>query len=402
MDMFCLFGLNYASSFSIILKNFWRFVIWKANVGIKCSHKLVYDAAKEKVTVSEGIEERSEEEESIKDSKKLVKVSDALIGNLDSSLPQIERNIGKVEKETKYKVEKEIKYVHEIDQSLKIWTDDWGAICDYGMNINRSKYVNSRTANENPESSGQLQNSTEVKRLKTLRVGLDNQGVERECFRRFDEDSRAAVTDHFRYSPLAYPDEGPSNYKPNSFYGYDELIKRSGYLEDFNLTEFLCKMNEMKKQITFMEHKIRGEIRHDTKIAPPNSYGDHVPYNLEPFGCQRNLPKFNQCHAHASFKDDNMIDIWKVHHPSRRYQSEVLGYHSPYQQCPQPPPYDYYRERYKAECSCLRCYDQCGQGPPKVSRSHEFSNRRSRNKQIRSNFRHHTSPVAFGPQNGDS
>ncbi|KAK1565543.1 hypothetical protein Q3G72_029283 [Acer saccharum] len=323
-------------------------------------------------------------------------------------------------------VEREVKFGDKRRQSLKQPIDEWVGGDDHDLNLNRYNSVSSSVVKGigGISISSQLKNSSDVM---GSRVVLDRRGVEREGFWGFDEDPRS-VPEHRRFLPSAYHDEGPSNRKPNSLYGYGESMENLSYPhhEPFRVenleqdrAEILRKLNDLKEQISRLDEKPRGTTR------PESSRGD-VP--VQPFEVNHASRPPNLIHSRglASFKNDRNLDMHKFYPPPRHSGSlykEPIRSQQPRRPPTQPPtrytqqPHrDYLLGRsvdfdqgllasrsqetflHQPACSCLHCYNKNSQIPPKV-RDSGFRNRRLAKYPTRSNFYHNVNRMSVDRQN---
>ncbi|KAL5747637.1 hypothetical protein ACOSQ2_024934 [Xanthoceras sorbifolium] len=340
------------------------------------------------------------------------------------------------------KVEREVRFGDKRSRrSMKKPIDEWVGGDDHDLNWNRSKSVSSNVVKGIGENSSQFRNSAEDTRS---RVVLGRWGVEREGFWGFDEDPRTTVPEHSRFSPSAYPDEGPSNRKPNSFYGYGEPMKKLVYPDhkpyrvenlEQDRAEIIRKLNDLKKQISRLDEKPKGTIPDDRKTARPESYRSEVTYNVpgQPFEVNRVLrpPNLNHSHVPASFANDHNLDVHNFYPPPRHVPNMISGsiYEQPFRsqqltrprnqpptRYPQQPHHDYYLGQsvnfdqdllashsqetflHQPACSCLHCYNRNSQFPPKVP-DIGFTNRKFVKYPTRSNYYHNVNPVTVGRQN---
>jgi hypothetical protein len=330
--------------------------------------------------------------------------------------------------------EKEIGFLDRYTGLSERPDDFWVGGDDHDMNMNRSEFANLSTR----EHLARLRNSAGS--LRSV-ANMEQWGVERDGFGGFYRNSRTAA-DQRGYPTFAYPDEGPSNYKPESFYGYGERMKHGDDLDgtdrvehlEQNRAELLRKLDELKDQLS-RSCDVENKPTVPVDRTPPDPYGGRDIYNvsMQPSGLDKHVPRppyFNHTREPIPFMNRQNMDMRNFYPPPRHVMNESPAYedpcrpqmtrrplHQPSSQYPQRPPHEYFQGRYmefnqdplasyQAEtfnhqptCSCLRCLDQDWQVPPRVPPT-VFSNRRLQKDPINSNFylRDNLGPQCYNPQ----
>uniref|UniRef100_F6HUS3 Uncharacterized protein n=1 Tax=Vitis vinifera TaxID=29760 RepID=F6HUS3_VITVI len=238
-----------------------------------------------------------------------------------------------------------------------------------------------------------------------LRVDRSNGwGVGREELGAFRRNSR----EQGRFSTSPYPDEGPSNFHPGSFYGYGQPMKhhdniggpnRAENLEQ-DRVELLRKLDELKDQLS-------------RSCAVEDKPRERPPY-------------FSHGHGSVPFMNGHDMDMQSFYPPARHVPDEIPGYEDPFQpqvlrratthqpphQYLQRPYHEYFSGRYmeynqdpfasyhetffhQPACSCVRCCNKNWQVPPQVPPT-TFGKRRFPIESKNPNFYHHVNPPTFG------
>ncbi|KAG2677084.1 hypothetical protein I3760_12G082300 [Carya illinoinensis] len=277
-------------------------------------------------------------------------------------------------------------------------------------NLNRSEFVGLSTG-ENLAWPGASTNR-------------ERWGVERNGFGGFYRNPRAVASQR-EYPTFAYPYEGPSNYQPDSFYGYGEQIKHDSDLDgrrkveqlECNRAELLRKLDKLKDQVCrsrSVENKPLVPV--DRTLPDPNAGRDvyKAPdrHLLRP-------PYLNHTHGNVPLMNLHNMGPTNSHPPPRHVMNELPVYdesyqpqmarkplHQPLSQYPQREPHEYIRRQYmefnqdpfgsyqpktfyhQPACSCSLCLEQSWQVPPRIPAT-VFGNRRIHQDSINSNFYHH-------------
>ncbi|KAF5460572.1 hypothetical protein F2P56_020434 [Juglans regia] len=295
--------------------------------------------------------------------------------------------------------------------------DYWARGDDHDhTNMNRSEFVGSSTG----ENSAWLRSSTNRERW----------GVERDGFGGFYRNP-GAVASQREYPTFAYPYEGPSNFQPDSFYGYGEQIKHDSDFDgrnkveqlECNRAELLRKLDKLKDQVSRSRSVDDKPLVPVDRTLPDPNVGRDV-YKAP----DRHLlrpPYFNHTHGNVPFMNLHNMGPTNFHPPPRHVMNEFPVYdesyqpqmtrkplHQPLSQYPQREPHEYLRRQYmefnqdpfasyqpktfynQPACSCSRCLEQSWQVPPRIPAT-VFGNRRIQRDSINSNFYHHDE---LGPQ----
>lgn len=331
--------------------------------------------------------------------------------------------------------EKEIRYFDRYKGLSERPVDNWVHGDDHDMNMHRPEFVNLSSG----ENLAQFRGSAGSLRS---RANMERWGVERDEVGGFYRNSRAVV-DQKGYPTFASPDEGPSNYKPESYYGYGGPIKHGDELDGPNRVEhleqdrveLLRKLEELKDQLS-RSCEVENNPRVPVDRTQPDPYGDRDVYNvtMQPSALDKHVlrpPYFNQTNGTIPFRNHHNLDMLNCYPPPRHVMDEFPGYEDPYQpqmtrrhlhqtlhQYPQRSPHEYYPGRYmefnqdpyassyqpetifhQPACSCLHCLDQNWQVPPRVP-PNVFSTRRIQKDPINSNFHRHDNhgPQSYNPQ----
>ncbi|XP_040987209.1 protein ENHANCED DISEASE RESISTANCE 4-like isoform X1 [Juglans microcarpa x Juglans regia] len=293
---------------------------------------------------------------------------------------------------------------------------------DHDMNMNKSEY-SSLSTGEN---------------LAWLRTTTIGRGVERDGFGEFYRNSRV-VADQRGYETFAYPDEGPSSYKPESFYDYGEQMKHDDDLDGRNKVEqleqdraeLLRKLDELKDQLSrscAIENKPRAPVG-GTRFDPSGQ--DVYNVSMQPFAMDKHVPRppyLDHTHGNVPLTNHHNMGMQNFYPPPRHVTDEFPLYEEPYQprmrrrplnqppsQYPQRAPNEYFHGQYmesntfasyqpetfyhQPACSCLRCLNHNWQVLPRVPPI-SFSNRRIQKDPIDSNFYHcdNLGPHGYNPQ----
>ncbi|KAG2680917.1 hypothetical protein I3760_11G120900 [Carya illinoinensis] len=301
--------------------------------------------------------------------------------------------------------EKDIRF-HGRYMGLSDCLDDYRVLGDnHDMNMNKSE-CSSLSAGEN------------LAWLRTT-TNMIGRGVERDEFGEFYRNSRA-VADQRGYQTFAYPDEGPSSYKPESSYDYGEQMKH----DEQDRAELLRKLDELRDQLSrscAIENKLRAPV--DRTHLDPNSGQDVYNVSMVPFAMDKHVPRppyLDHTHGNVPFKNHHNMGTLKFYPPPRHVTDEFPLYEEPYQprmrrrplnqppsQYPQRAPNEYFRGQYmesnpfasyqpetfyhQPACSCSCCLNHNLQVLPRVPPI-SFSNRRIQKDPIDSNFYHCDNP----------
>lgn len=335
---------------------------------------------------------------------------DILIGN-----DTYEREEGKVLRLEQRGSKKEIRF-HDRHLGCCERPDDyWVRRDDLDMRGNRSELVDMSTGEDSP-------------RLQTT-AKTDQWAGEREGLGIFYSNS-GALADHRGYPTFAYPDEGPSNYKPRSFYDYGEVMKHDNNLERHNRIEhleqnrahLLRKLEELKDQVSrslAVENKVGVPV--DRTLRDPCVGRDVYNVSMQPSAPDSHVlrrPYFNRTHGNIPFTNCHNRDTLNLNfypHPRHvkndfpayadPYKTKITGrpLHQPHSQYSPRPAHEYFLGRhmefnqdhlasYQPEtfyhqdtCSCLHCHNRNWQAPPR-SPAPVFSNRSVQKDPINANF----------------
>jgi hypothetical protein len=331
--------------------------------------------------------------------------------------------------------EKELRFLDRYTGLSERPDDYWACGDDHDMNMNRSEFAHLSTGG----NFARLRNSAGSSRSM---ANMDQLGVERDGFGGFYRNSRT-VADPRGYPTFAYPEEGPSNYKPESFYSYGRRMKHGDGNQDGanrvelleqNRAELLRKLDELKDQLSRS-----CDVANNTTVSvdrtPPDPYGGQDIYNvsMQPSALDKHVltpPYFNRTRETIPFMNRHNMDMPDFYPPPTHVMNEFPAYEDPYQpqmtrrplhqpssQYPQRPTHEYFRGRYmelnqdpftsyqpenlhhQPKCSCLRCLNQNWQVPPRVPPS-VFSNKRIQKDPMNSNFYLHDNlgPQSYNPQ----
>ncbi|XP_022738567.1 uncharacterized protein LOC111291201 isoform X2 [Durio zibethinus] len=301
------------------------------------------------------------------------------------------------------------------------------------MNTNRSKSVNSSRESKVGDYSPKLADFARSLRLK---------GVDRDGFGRFYKRSLGTIDEQDRFSAVHYPDEGPSNYRCGSVYGYHKPVKSFEYLDvpngfqnfEKDRAQLLKKLDELKDQLSRshdMPQTPREMVPSD-KMASINHLGGSIGNKSS---AHRRSAQYHHVSKltylnHSSMNDDDRVqNFYGNFHPlsknvhrkisyedslspgmHRRHHNQI-SYHHPQQRT-----YGYgYSSRQYLDfnedlasypnpdetlyhfpaCSCLHCYDKNWKGPSQVPPA-GFSNRRFLRDPCSSTFNHYVNSDRVG------
>ncbi|XVE64721.1 hypothetical protein DITRI_Ditri07aG0124300 [Diplodiscus trichospermus] len=300
--------------------------------------------------------------------------------------------------------EKGVRYVDNYTPSSTNPMNDWARRHDLDMNMSRSKSVNSFRASKVRHYPPNLANFARSLRLKDV---TDMRGADRDGFGGFYRRSLGMINEHDRFSALRCPDEGPSNYRYGSAYGYHKPVKSFQYLDvpygvqhfEKSQAQLLKKLDELKDQLSISHDMPRGPrelVPSDKKMASIGAIGGsignkssqyhHVLKLTDNDHVQNLYGNFHPVSKHVRHKIPYGDSLSPGMH--RRPHNEVSHYH------PQQRTYGYSSRQYKdcnedllapypnpgetyhlPACSCLYCYENNRKGllqaPPAG-----FSNRR--------------------------
>ena len=330
--------------------------------------------------------------------------------------------------------EKETRYFDRYMGLSERPVDNWVHGDKHDVKMKRPEFVDLSTR----ENLAQFRSSAGSSRS---RANMEQWGVERDEFGGFCRSSRAVV-DQKGYPAFAYPDEGPSNHKPESYYGYGEPIKHGGESDESNRVvhleqnraELLRKLEELKDQLS------RSCDVEDNPGAPvdrtqPDPYGGQDVYNIsmQPSALDKHglrPPYFNHTNETVPFRNHHNMDSLNCY-PPRHVMNEFPAYEDPYQpqmtrrplhqppgQYLQRPPYEYFPGQYmgfnqdpfassyrpetffhRPACSCYHCLNQNWHLPPRVPPT-VYNTGRIQKDPIISNFHRHDNlgPQSYNPQ----
>ncbi|KAA8520931.1 hypothetical protein F0562_011604 [Nyssa sinensis] len=320
---------------------------------------------------------------------------------------------------------------------------------DMNRNVKRSEFVNSSVENQLEEIRPAIGNLARSFRSRPI---MDKRSVERNGSMAFHGGGRG-VEEQGRFSTFPYPDEGPSNYHPAFCPGYSEQNRIHDELDgpsrienlEHDRAELLRKLEELKDQFRRscdVAEKPIEKVPVDRTMAPPppNPCVGHDVYmpncptslysvNMQPFAYDKFVPKpphFNHSHGPVPYINSQASDMQEFYPLPRKVPNEFIGYEDFYpppmlRRPPHQPPRQHLKQPYhypfsgqdmdfnqgtlashpyetffhQSECSCLHCYNQNWQVPPKVP-APVFSSS-SPNDPTNPIFCHHASPVTFGP-----
>ncbi|GAV63551.1 DUF3133 domain-containing protein [Cephalotus follicularis] len=330
--------------------------------------------------------------------------------------------------------EKEIGYANKHRESSRQQTDDWihGEVDDMNMCMYGS--VDSKMDKGIGNVSAQLKSFGS-------RPVMDRNGVEGYGYRGVYSNPRKAVE---RGGVLTYPDEGPSNYKQVSFYGYDEPMNNYGHHDDTCRAEtlehdravLLRKLDELKDQLSKSfdaAEKPSETFPVDRKMAPPDPRGGRVTYNVstQPVGWDNYVPKppnFSKPNPLMNTHGTEMPNVFS--HPWHAPR-EISRYGDPlrlqslcrpsnlHRRLPQRSTHDHFPRHYTGfskdhstsdpcepffhqhACSCPRCYYENWRLPP-LAPPNVFGSGELLKNPINSNFYQYANPVTFGAHNCSS
>ncbi|KAM4130982.1 hypothetical protein ACJW30_01G143700 [Castanea mollissima] len=330
--------------------------------------------------------------------------------------------------------EKETRYFDRYMGLSERPVDNWVHGDKHDAKMNRPDFVNLSTR----ENLAKFRSSAGSSRS---RENMEQWGVERDEFGGFYRSSRAVV-DQKGYPAFAFPNEGPSNYKPESYYGYGDPIKhgdesdesnRVVHLEQ-NRAELLRKLEELKDQLS-RSCDVEDNPRAPVDRTQPDPYGGQDVYNIsmQPSALDKHglrPPYFNHTNGTVPFRNHHNMDSLNCY-PPRHVMNEFPAYEDPYQhqmtrrplhqppgQYLQRPPYEYFPGQYmgfnqdpfassyqpetffhQPACSCYHCLNQNWHLPPRVPPT-VYNTRRIQKDPINSNFHCHDNlgPQSYNPQ----
>ncbi|KAK7825617.1 uncharacterized protein LOC112039079 [Quercus suber] len=330
--------------------------------------------------------------------------------------------------------EKETRYIDSYMGLSERPVDNWVRGDKHAVKMNRPEFVNLSTR----ENLAQFRSSAGSSRS---RANIEQWGVERDEFGGFYRSSRVVV-DQKGYPAFAYPDEVPSNYRPESYYGYGEPKKhgdesdesnRVVHLEQ-NRAELLRKLEELKDQLS-RSCDVEDNPRAPVDRTQPDPYGGQDVYNIsmQPSALDKHGLRpayFNHTNGTVPFRNHHNMDSLNCY-PPRHVMNEIPAYEDPYQpqmtrsplhqppgQYLQRPPYEYFSGQYmgfnqdpfassyrpetffhRPACSCYHCLNQNWHLPPRVPPT-VYNTRRIRKDPINSNFHRHDNlgPQSYNPQ----
>ena len=343
--------------------------------------------------------------------------------------------------------DREVDYVEKYQRFSEPPLDKWVHGGDEDKNQKMSKLGGEKQVEETARGNGNVDGS-----LKSS-VVVDGWGVGREEFGPIRRNPR----EQGRFSISPYPDEGPSNIHPGSFYGYGQPMKHHDNIGSLNRAEsleqdraeLLRKLDELKDQLSRscdVEEKPRERAPIDGRMAPMDPYGRHNAYApecasrtsrglMQPFAPDKHVrepPYFSQSHGSVPFMNGHDTDMQKFYPPPRHLPDEIPGYEDPFQPqvlrratTHQPPhlysqrpypeyfsgqymeydqdPYASYHETFfhQPACSCVRCCNKNWQVPPQVPPA-IFGKRRFPNESKNPNFYHNVNSSSFGSRGYNS
>ncbi|EOY24965.1 Uncharacterized protein TCM_016413 isoform 4 [Theobroma cacao] len=317
------------------------------------------------------------------------------------------------------RAEKGVGYVDNYMPSSKNPVNNWAQRDDQDMNMNRSKSVNSSRGSKVEDYSPKLANFAGSLRLKGV---TDMRGVDRDGFGGFYKRSLRTIDEQDRFSVYRYPDEGPSNYRYGSAYGYHKPVKSFGYLDvpsvikKFDRTQLLKELDELKDQLL---QRPRDMVPSDNIIASSDPLGGSIGNKSSAHHRSAQYPHVSELTYlnHSSMNDDDHVQNYGKFHPAskhvrrkipgcgdslspcmhRRWHQQVTHYHHQHRtygyssrhnedllaSYPNPDETLYHLP----SCSCLHCSDKNLKGPLQVPP--DFSKRRFLKDPCNSNFNHY-------------
>ncbi|KAK3002083.1 hypothetical protein RJ639_020542 [Escallonia herrerae] len=246
-----------------------------------------------------------------------------------------------------------------------------------------------------------------------------------------------------RFSTFPYTDEGPSNYPDGSFQEYGKHIRNPGVLDGFTKVEnlendravLLRKLNELKDQLT--KERVpppQADVHGRNEASAQEGSMSMYSVNKQAPARDKHVPKpshVSHHHEHVPYVTNHALDAQDFYHP-RNTPNQFLGYENAYrpqmlQMPPHQPPHQYLPRTYgdhfpgqymdfnrdplalhphetffhQPACSCLSCYNQNWQIPPRVHPP-VYSNQRSPNDCVYPIFHQHRNPATYGPPGYDA
>ncbi|TQD73000.1 hypothetical protein C1H46_041462 [Malus baccata] len=312
----------------------------------------------------------------------------------------------------------ETEFVEKYSRISQFPIDNWMSGDEIEMNMSRSMSVNSSVG----DVSAHLQNFAGSVRAKG---SMDQfRGVERDRFDGFYASSRVGAQ-RGRIPTSAYPDEGPSNYKVDSFDAMSEVEN----LEQ-DRAELLRKLDELKQKLSRsydVVDKPWEPVPMERSRTPPDPYGDRLTYNLsmQPYAVDEQmtrLPYLNYSHGHVPFMGYRNMDTPNFYPPQRHPLNAIPEYEDPSQQqmkrrppphllqYPRPQSHEYFMGQrmefnsnphdntsHSPACSCLGCYNQNRVASPQVSLD-DFGNRRVPKAPVSLNTYQQVKPHDYNPR----
>ncbi|KAM0981774.1 hypothetical protein ACFX2A_015072 [Malus domestica] len=312
----------------------------------------------------------------------------------------------------------ETEFVEKYSRISQFPIDNWMSGDEIEMNMSRSMSVNSSVG----DVSAHLQNFAGSVRAKG---SMDQfRGVERDRFDGFYASSRVGAQ-RGRIPTSAYPDEGPSNYKVDSFDAMSEVEN----LEQ-DRAELLRKLDELKQKLSRsydVVDKPWEPVPMERSRTPPDPYGDRLTYNLsmQPYAVDEQMtrsPYLNYSHGHVPFMGYRNMDTPNFYPPQRHPLNAIPEYEDPSQQqmkrrppphllqYPRPQSHEYFMGQrmefnsnphdntsHSPACSCLGCYNQNRVASPQVSLD-DFGNRRVPKAPVSLNTYQQVKPHDYNPR----
>ena len=236
------------------------------------------------------------------------------------------------------------------------------------------------------------------------RPRMDWPGVERDRFEGL-YGSNSSVVEQARTPTFSYPDEGPSNYDPYSFHDHVHVNVPGGVEKlERERAELLRKLDELKDQLSRSYHLVdKPKEREPMDRTLPHPYRNQVTYNVAvqpPAAMEKPIPRpsyLDYSHGPVSYANHHDMDTRSFYSPHKQNLNEIPEYDDPFQvqrarkpplrpphQDQHMPPHDYYMGKHRdidldhfaqylhenffhaPACSCLICYNQNRQLPPRV------------------------------------
>ncbi|XWS50065.1 hypothetical protein CRYUN_Cryun12cG0056200 [Craigia yunnanensis] len=339
------------------------------------------------------------------------------------------------------RTEKGVGCVDNYMPSSKNPMNNWAQRHDLDMNMNRSKSVNSSRESKVGDNSLKLADFARSVRLKGV---TDMRAVDRDGFGGFYKRSLGTINEQDRFSALHYPDDGPSNYRYGSVYGYHKPVKSFEYLDvpngvkifEKDRAQLLKKLDELKDQLSRCHdtpQRPRELVPSDNKMASTGSIGGSIGNKSSTHhqsAQYHHVSKLTHLNHSSMNDDDHVQNLYGNFHPFSKHVHHKIPYGNslspgmhrrPHNQVsqhhPQQRTYGYSLRQYVdfnedllalypnpeeslyhlPACSCLHCYDKNWKGPLQVPPA-GFSNRKFLKDPCNSTFNHYVNSDRVGQQ----